>query len=106
MHNGAVYIYDLSNLNSLNFAKPKTEILCTNPSSRFGRQLTWINNGDLLISAPQYSAKAYYVPHDVGKLFLYESAHTLNGSLDQSDASKIYDQSDRGCKLGMKLTWD
>jgi len=66
----------------LNFDGYKAQIISNNPSARFGRELTWLSNGDLLVAAPQHSSKSWYVPHDMGRLYLYEEAHNLSGTLD------------------------
>jgi hypothetical protein len=107
-HCGAVYIYDvsLSNVGNLNFTNYKSMIYSSLRSARFGRELTWLTNGNLMVSAPQQSSSFIFVPDDYGQIYHFANANTLSGAHESTIADATFGDSSVGCRLGDTMSYD
>lgn len=103
-HAGSVFVYDLSSTN-LTFSNPKTVFYSRDRGARFGKRVLWVNNEDLVLSAPSYTSyNTMGVPNEQGMVYWYTGASNLDGQYSSLFAAKTFATTEAGCRHGDTLT--
>ena len=104
-HAGAAFVYDLSDDNKT-FENYKTMYHSYERGARFGKQVLWAGDEDLVVSAPSLTSyNTLAVPNEQGKVFWFEGADGLNGDYSTFWAKKTFETVEAGCRHGDFLKW-
>ena len=98
-------MYDLSDSNKT-FGNYKTMYQSFDRSARFGKQVVWAGNEDLIVSAPSLTSyNTLAVPNEQGKVYWFARADGLTGTYSTFWASKTFETPEAGCRHGDTLKW-